>query len=520
MNQHRAPIYEKLQEYVKSSPVSFHIPGHKRRAWSQEGWLKDWFLGDVTEITGMDDLHAPEEMIKEAEELAAECFGAEQTFFLVGGSTSGNLALILSVCQPGDVVLVDRHAHKSVLHGLMLARAKAVFLPVAIDPMSGLPMGTSPAILARALERYPVAKAVVLTCPNYYGIGPDIEAIASLSRNASIPLLIDEAHGVHFGFHEKLPMSAIRQGADAVVQSAHKMGGGLTMGGFLHLRGDRVDPARVRQCLSMVQTSSPSYPILASLDAFRKHWAADGSRMIQQGLDAVLSFRLSMQALPRFAVTDMVQHALLQSGDAWKRKVDPFKLYIFDRTGELDGYTLQARLEQHNCMIEMADPRGVLLVFTYASTKEDAQQLFGAFGKCAEISLIDRETRPIGNEQQVGMDDAKNAQSLSDGEGWSPSELESASSISDPVDLADWQLPSQTELVPLEQAKGRKMAEMIIPYPPGIPLVCKGERLTDQLWMQAIRLRDAGARFQGTEDSKLASVRVIVEGLQEIGERR
>ncbi len=505
MDQQRAPIYEKLQEYMRISPTSFHIPGHKRRSYlaNRMGLLKEWFLSDVTEITGMDDLHAPEAIIREAEDLAATCFGADQTFLLVGGSTSGNLALLLSICHPGDIVLVDRHAHKSVLHGLMLARAQAVFLSVELNERSGVPVGISSDTVAAAIKRYPDARAVMLTCPNYYGWGPNIEEIVSQLDGSSIPLIIDEAHGVHYGFHEDLPQSALQRGADAVVQSAHKMGGGLTMGAFLHLRGDRIDPYKVRQALAMVQSSSPSYPILASLDVFRSTWATDGARLIQQGLDVVRAFREYMQDLPRFIVADTYANNQLQAEHEHRHRVDPFKVYMYDRTEELDGYALQQQLEQRQCMIEMADPRGVLLVFTYASTMEDARQLYAA---CEEIAKETVRT----TDDKANTTEANPERSIQSHD--KPTTIEDETRVSEPLDLANWHDIQPTEAIRLEQAMGRKLAETIIPYPPGVPLIWKGELLTEQCWMQLLQLRNAGARFQGTEDVRLTTVRVIIDG--------
>lgn len=211
----RAPLAEAMALYRKRGASSFHVPGHKNgRAYETDMYMVDMLREamriDVTEITGTDDLFHPEGAIREAQELAADCFGAEESFFLVGGSTAGNLALILTICrEPGDLILVQRNVHKSVLNGLMLAGAKAVFLQPELDKRSGLAIAPSAATVAAALGAYPEAKGVFITMPNYYGMGSDLRPLAEACHERGVPLLVDEAHGAHYGQHPQLPMNAV-----------------------------------------------------------------------------------------------------------------------------------------------------------------------------------------------------------------------------------------------------------------------------------------------------------------------
>lgn len=288
----RAPIYEMLEQYRVKGNISYHVPGHKNgeaySGFGGAGYLDEIMKYDVTEITGTDDLHHPEGVIKEAQALTADCFGAEESFFLVGGSTAGNLALILTVCpKPGMVMILQRNVHKSVIHGLMLAGVQAVFLEPLLDMDSGLAVAPAAETVQAALAAYPEAAAVLVTMPNYYGMGSDLAPLARICHNSGVPLLVDEAHGAHYGQHPALPAGALRCGADGVVQSTHKMLPALTMGAMLHVQGPRLDRALLRQRLAMVQSSSPSYPVMASLDLARRLVHSQRANAFTAGLAAV-----------------------------------------------------------------------------------------------------------------------------------------------------------------------------------------------------------------------------------------
>lgn len=340
---HHAPLYEALLAYRESGNRSYHVPGHKngqayrrmptktegegvrvedaipsgaavssefvgrktvkgemdhrslRSSGTPDTAFMDMMRMDVTEITGTDDLHQPEGVILEAQQLAADCYGAEESFFLVGGSTVGNLSLLLTICnEPGSVVLVQRNVHKSVIHGLMLAGAKAVFLEPWVDAASGLAVLPSVETVQAAVQAYPEAKGVLVTSPNYYGMGSDLTPLAEVCHAAGMPLLVDEAHGAHYGQHPQLPKSAPSCGADGVVQSTHKMLSAFTMGAMLHVRGPRINRSLLRQQPGHGAELKPILPV----DGFARSGAPAPACARRRSLHGGTCRRGSLQARP------------------------------------------------------------------------------------------------------------------------------------------------------------------------------------------------------------------------------
>ncbi len=524
----KAPLYEALLRYKERQDASFHVPGHKNgMSYGGEGDLGGELAQvmeiDVTEITGTDDLHHPEGAIREAQQLAAEAFGAEESFFLVGGSTAGNLALILSVCHaPGDVLLVQRNVHKSVIHGLMLANAHAVFLAPQRDPGSGLATIPSEATVREALRRYPGAKGLLVTHPNYYGMGTSLRPLAALCRASGVPLLVDEAHGAHFGLHPALPESALQAGADGVVQSTHKMLTALTMGAMLHVQGGLLDRDLLRQRLAMVQSSSPSYPIMASLDLSRSRIQSRGSDWFAGGLAAAERLRRGVQALNSFGILE----APGARGEETAYVIqDPFKAVLYDRSGRLSGYELQDRLEEAGCVPEMSDDRYVVLALSPATSGEDVTRLLRALER---IELEDdRQPSCIATPSAVSYvrcEEVSESTSKQEKSNNSPPFAFSTwniDAVSTPVIFGLRPLsPGDKEAVSLENCAGRLAAEMIIPYPPGIPLLYPGEEIEDRTVVQLIALRQAKAKCQGAADPTLSTIQVIREVAQKAKERK
>ncbi|MBY0120283.1 aminotransferase class I/II-fold pyridoxal phosphate-dependent enzyme [Paenibacillus xylanexedens] len=486
---------------------------------------------DVTEITGTDDLHHPEGVIKEAQELAADCFGAEESFFLVGGSTAGNLSLLLTVCdEPNSIVLVQRNVHKSVIHGLMLAGARAVFLEPWVDPASGLAVMPSVETVQAAVQAYPEAKGVLVTLPNYYGMGADLTPIAEVCHAAGMPLLVDEAHGAHYGQHPELPISALSCGADGVVQSTHKMLTAFTMGAMLHIQGSRLNRSLLRQRLAMVQSSSPSYPVMASLDLARQLLHVQGANTFTAGLAAVNAFKRGLAELPRFQLLQPAQPlqpeppagtakpagmsvsaaqqtregltAAAMPSAAGYTAQDPFKAVIYDGAGMLSGYGLQQQLEACGCVPEMSDERYVVLLFSLGSTVQDAQHLLQALHHISSA-----------NGHELIQSNAESSQQLAKGSAhyistWN--NLQENNRYSEPISFTLQPIvDTDTINVLIEESAGCRSAEMVIPYPPGIPLVYPGERISPSMVARIQLLRDEGAKFHGVSDTSLQSLRVM-----------
>lgn len=472
MDQRQIPIEQAMSRYAKRNTVRFHVPGHKGRG--QESFLSSVLPYDVTELPGLDDLHHPEEAILEAERLAAEVFRAEESLFLIGGSTVGNLALLLTVCRPGEVVLVQRNVHKSVINGLILAQARPIYLKPEMDPVTGQAVGVALIELQEKIREYPQARAVFLSNPNYYGMGYDLRAYAECCHLAGIPLLVDEAHGAHFGFAEELPLSAMQCGADAAVQSTHKMLSSMTMSSMLHIQGDLIDRSRLRQVLSMVQSSSPSYPLLASLDRARYELAQRGKELFQEGL----------------LLAERLRQGVKEMGIPWLSAVrregvydflDPLKVTLHTSSSLCSGFRLKEYLEVSGIYPEMADERLVLLVLSAETREEDIRRTLDV------LASLDRElpvdSTRIGDKvhfsQQVVL---------------TPHEVFNRSS---------------RVTIPFSQAEGKIAAEMVAPYPPGIPVVNPGERLDRETIDFLIELKEQGCRMHGISDPTLQTVLVI-----------
>ncbi|MER7798621.1 aminotransferase class I/II-fold pyridoxal phosphate-dependent enzyme [Microbacterium sp. NPDC096154] len=532
-NQHtnstQAPLVSALLRYKGKKDISFHVPGHKNgEAYSYFAEANEIFGPileiDVTEIEGTDNLHQPEGAILEAQKYAARFFGADQTFFLVGGSTAGNQALILSVCtNPGDIILVQRNVHKSVIHGLMLAHAKAVFLTPEIDQESGLATIPSITTIQRALKRYPNAKGILLTQPNYYGmVSSTLANIVELCHSYHIPVFVDEAHGAHFGLHVDFPNSALHAGVDGVVQSTHKMLSAMTMGSMLHIQGEYIERTLLAQRLTMIQSSSPSYPIMASLDSTRFMLEVHGGSIFAEPLIAAQMLRDGIGQLKRYRIlnpdltTTEPQRAVEQKADERQDdgctvdelkedgrqadaqqagaqnvnsaydKQDPLKIVICDALGIWSGYELQNRLCEMGCIPEMCDERYVVFALGQGTTTRDVDRLLAAL-------------------EQLSMEETENKANdfftwnnwLVEEEGFEPVQF-SLSVISD----------ENTEMIPLEQGVGRRSAEMIIPYPPGIPLLYPQELITEHILKRIMQLRELNATSLGACDPSLKMIKV------------
>ena len=455
----RAPLYERLIAMANRDDCSFHVPGHKNgRAYSHMPNFAQLLHLDLTELPGLDDLHQPDGVIEESQRLAAKLFSAEETFFLVNGSTVGNLALILTACSPGDLILVQRNIHKSIIHGLMLAGARAVFLMPEQNLHSGTTLTVSTETIVRAMRDYPDARAVYLTNPTYYGASVDLTEVAHLVHEADMLLLVDEAHGAHFGFHPAWPRSAMQCGADGAVQSTHKMLAAMTMSGMLHVQGGRLDRGRLRRVLTMLQSSSPSYVLMASLDLARARLERKGSSAFGQLLCEIDWFRQQMQMSQ--------EHVVLFSME------DPCKLLL--QVPGLSGYLLQQQLSEQGCNVELADERQVLLVLSLETTRDDLERLLQALQIIGKTGFGEQSTTKMADNGIIYL------------------------AQSQPLSFSlDGPAATDSEEVLLCEATGKVSINTVTPYPPGIPFVLPGERYAP-FHVDTLRaMFEAGARVHG-----------------------
>lgn len=443
MEQTSAPLYEELIRYIKRSQGNYHVPGHKQgNAFDTQGleWYEKMLYMDLTEVGDLDDLHHPSGVILEAQQLAAKAFCAEQTFFLVGGTTAGNLATMLTLCRPGEEVIVQRSCHQSVFNGCILAGAKPITLPVYMDPETHLEQTIRVEHLEQLLEQYPSVKGVVVTSPSYYGVVQPLRELVALCHAYHVPLIVDEAHGAHFGFHSELPSSAMQCGADISIQSTHKMLTSMTMSSMLHVRGSRVCAKGIGRWLRVVQSSSPSYPLMVSLDLARRYVVNSGERRISELLFGLNTLRKKIQ-------TFMHLKEVTSS-----HKQDLFKLTIQSDVYMISGYALQNWLEAQGHYVELADHRKVLFAFSMGTTQEQLEQLYQCLLWLDKI--IPHLPQSEATEETVQLDYGQPAFSL------------------------EKVREGRHMEVSLEQAVNHVVTEMIVPYPPGIPFLLPGEYLT------------------------------------------
>ncbi|MEH7093630.1 aminotransferase class I/II-fold pyridoxal phosphate-dependent enzyme [Neobacillus vireti] len=462
-NQLEIPLYNALKRHISNNPVSFHVPGHKYgeiAAYKQDEFFKGILKIDATELTGLDDLHSPEGPIREAEELLAELYGSKKSFFLVNGSTVGNLAMIMAVCTEDSTVLVQRNCHKSVLNALKLAKVRPIFLEPEINQEWKVAAGISTCTVQQAINQYPDAKALILTYPNYYGMVDDLKGIIELAHHHHFPVLVDEAHGPHFIIGEPFPPSALQLGADVVVHSAHKTLPAMTMGSFLHVNSDLVNLTRVEEYLGVFQSSSPSYPIMASLDISRYYLAGYEPEDVHFLLSEIQSFK---EALAKIESIKVLTYP--------KNVGDPLKITIQSKS-ELTGFELQKKFEENGIYTELADPYNILLIMPLLK-KGQVYPLSETVAKIKGM-LYGLSFNDIINEIPTGDERI--------------SELAIQYSEMEKLKIME---------VEIERASGLVCAETIIPYPPGIPLLMKGEKITSGRIGQLNRLLQTGARFQG-----------------------
>jgi arginine/lysine/ornithine decarboxylase len=478
MDQLRAPLYEALLQFKAKKPYSFHVPGHKNGMilpYKELEVYQSLLSIDLTELTGLDDLHDPSGIIQDAQQLAAAYYGAKHTYFLVGGSTLGNLTMILSSCNEGDTVLVQRNCHKSVINGLTLAKVKPVFITPQIDKESRVATGITVDMVKAAFAKYPDAKALIITNPNYYGMTMNLTAVIEAAHDYEIPVLVDEAHGAHFGVGEPFPASAVSQGADLVVQSAHKTLPAMTMASYLHFNSKLLNRGRVETFLNVLQSSSPSYPIMASLDAARAYLAKLTN-------DDLLEIDSDIQSF-RSALNQQLSHIkVIEKGKSYTF-LDPLKITIQSQC-TLTGFEMQRILERQGIYTELADSHNVLMIMPLARFKDG--------------SIIIEKIKHAFEKIPLGMSEQK--------QGSVPFELEPFTEIEIPHHKMD---NYEVTFILLKDAENTISAQDVIPYPPGIPVIINGERINKHHIQLCRELIEAGARFQGDAENGITRIKVV-----------
>ena len=486
LNQNLTPLFTVLKDvYVKRDITPFHVPGHKRGVGADEEFLN--YVGknihdiDVTIFKMVDGLHNPKSCIKEAQDLAADAYGADHTFFAVNGTSGAIQAMIMSVVKVGEKILVPRNVHKSVQAGLVLSGSIPVYMEPEIDEELNIAHGVSLQTVEKALEMEPDAKAVLLINPTYYGVAADIRSICTLVHSYGIPLIVDEAHGPHLHFHEDLPISAVDAGADIVAQSTHKILGAMTQMSLLHVNGDLVSVNRVKQILSMLHTTSPSYPLMASLDCARRKIAVEGKELLDQTIKLANHLRQEINMIEGF-----YSFGKEVCGKEGTFDFDPTKVTITCKQLGLRGQELERLLtEKYNIQVELSDFYNVLAVITLGDTYESVNKLIDAL---KDISLTyAAEGKALENLKPV-----------------MPTNIEQ---VLNPREAFN----SDKVVIKFDESEGCISGEQIMAYPPGIPIIYPGERLTKEIIDFIKALKEDGLDVQGMDDPSLEDIKIIEE---------
>ncbi|QSZ26769.1 aminotransferase class I/II-fold pyridoxal phosphate-dependent enzyme [Aceticella autotrophica] len=482
LNHEKTPLFDALMEYVNNNTIPFHVPGHKKGKGMEKRFLdfvgKNVLSMDVTVFKQVDSLHKPTGPIKEAQELAADAFGADATFFCIHGTSGAIQAMILSVMGENEKIIVPRNIHKSVTSGIILSGAVPVYMQPEVDKNIGVALNVTPEIVEKTLKDNPDAKAVLIINPTYYGVSADIVKISEIVHDYGAILMVDEAHGPHLKFNEKLPISAMEAGADICAQSTHKIIGSMTQSSMLHVKADRIDVLRVKQVMSLLQTTSPSYILLASLDVARKQMMIEGKKL--------LDMTIELSEYARKEINNI--NGLYCFGDEIVGKngaydFDPTKITITAKGLGITGHELERILaEKYYIQPELSDMYNVLCIFSIGDTKE-------------KVDYLLRALRDISSELYKDGVDIMKSIDIPD--------------IPEQVISPRYAFECSTVALPLEESIGQISAEFLMAYPPGIPVLCPGERITREIIEYVNEMKNANLSIQGTEDPNVEYIKVV-----------
>lgn len=474
----KAPIYDALQELKDMRIVPFDVPGHKRGRGNPA--LTD-FLGekclnvDVNAMKRLDSLCHPASVIKEAEEIAADAFGAAHAFFMVNGTTSAVQAMLLSTCKKNDKVILPRNVHRSVINALILGGAIPVYINPHTDKRIGIALGMSFRGVKEAIEKNPDAKAVLVNNPTYYGICSNLRAITELAHSYGMKVLVDEAHGAHLYFGDNLPISAMKAGADLAAVSMHKSGGSLTQSSFL-LAGKNINDNYLRQIINLTQTTSGSYLLLSSLDISRRNLALNGKKVFETVI----------------GLANYARDEINQIGDYYAYSTELINgdtIFDFDVT----------KLSVNTLDIGLAG----IEVYDILSDEYDIQTEFGDIGNIlAYISIGDRISdieRLVGALSEIKRRYKKDKSGMLDYEYISPKV----------VTTPQQAFYSSKESLEIGKTEGRVCAEFVMSYPPGIPILAPGEEITQKIIEYIGYAKEKGCLMTGTEDMSIKCLNVI-----------
>ncbi len=479
LDQYSTPLFDAIKRYISSSVVPFHVPGHKQGRGICE--LREYVGMRILQmdVNGMEDLdyvNNPTGVILQAQNLLAQAFRAKNAYFLVNGTTSGVQAMIMSTCEPGNKIIIPRNAHKSTIGGIILSGAIPVYVQPAINTKLGIAMGVTNDSIEKAINANPHAKAVFVINPTYYGVASDLKSIVDLAHSHDMAVLVDEAHGAHMYFHNEFLLTAMDANADMSAVSIHKTAGSLTQSSALLLKSNIISSDIVRQVLNLTYTSSASYLLMCSLDLARKQLATNGKSILDEVLNLSRTSRIELNQI----------EGLFAFG---KELIGTSGCYGFDETklginvaglGHT-GYEAESKLrKEYNIQIELADIYNILAIISLGDRKQDLDYLVNALrdmaSKCK--SNVFKYENIIPSTPEIII---------------SPREA----------------FYSTKKIINLEKSEGEISGEIIMAYPPGIPIICMGERITKDVIDYVKILKSQNCHLQGTSDPNVNYIRVL-----------
>lgn len=481
-----APIVRAMRRYADDGALAFHTPGHKQGLGAhpllRELITDKGLREEVSLMEELDNLQAPSHCILDAQRLAAELYGADAAWFMINGTTGAIHTMLLGTLSPGDKILVPRNAHRSMIGGILLAGAYPVFLQPEINTEYGIPMGLSKECITKGIEANPDAKALALLSPTYYGAASDIRGIAELVHSKGMLLLIDEAHGAHLRFSQKLPLSAMASGADLAAQSTHKLLGSLTQTSMLLGKTGRVDFDRIGAVSGLLQSTSPNYLLLASLDIARLQMAEEGTFRVERAIGLADKLRKEIRSI----------HGLDCLGDECvgtpgSAGFDSTKLTVSVKGLGITGMEAETLLRHRfKLQCELSDPYNVLFIISMADTDHEAEKLLDGLRQlaayCGNSGRLKGDVLPL------------------------PLELPGIPKLRLTPREAFW---AKTEHVPLKSSVGRISAEQLVFYPPGVPVLCPGEEISPDILEYALERKNMGFTVTGVEDASLETIKVV-----------
>ena len=464
-------IIEELNNIVDNKLISFHVPGHKLgKIYDKLNYtntLNKIYSMDTTEIPGTDNLHSPEGIIKESQERASEVFKSDETYFLINGSTCGIQAAIMALCPPKSKIIANRDCHQSVINACILGDIDPVYINSEVDKDTNILKGINIDDAIKVIDSNLDAKAIILTYPTYYGMTYDLKRVCDYAHSKDIAVIVDEAHGAHLGLSEELPKTALEEGADIVIQSTHKTLPSFTQSSMIHIQGDRVNKEQLVSILKIIESSSPSYMLMASLEIAVDIYNKYGTKLMNELLNNIDKLKNSFKE---------------NNGIEFYETDDKTKIFISTINMGLIGYELETILrEEYNIQVELSNYYGSLLICTIGNDNDDFKSLETALNEISEKYRTNRNIEKIEYPNNIPVKKL------------TPREA----------------FYKEKKSVKIYESVGKICGEYIIPYPPGISLTSPGEIITKEIIDYILFCKEKGMNVSGLKDSNLGQIQII-----------